>query len=78
MFDRFHRIATSCLEDYVYENCGIEAAEFIETITIEQTPPSCETKERKYSKQSLEDNAQNIQSNFWLILTVLIITLIAR
>lgn len=78
MFGRFHRIATSCLEDYVYENCGNEAAEFIETLTIEQTPPSCETKERKYSRQSLGDNSQNIQSNFCLILTVFIIALMAR
>lgn len=75
---RFHRVATSCLEDYVFNNCGLKAAEFIETITIGQTPPSCLSKERKYSQNSPTNSAFHINADFRQVIILLIIKIILR
>ena len=77
IYFRLQRIATSCLADYVFENCGQEAAEFLETITILQTPPACESRKRKFSKEfeSPENNSNNVCNSFLSFLILFIIHL---
>ncbi|XP_063408184.1 uncharacterized protein LOC134691547 [Mytilus trossulus] len=75
---RFNKIATSCLENYVFENCGLAAAEFIETITIGQTPPSCETRQRKYSQTGPKDNSQCLTASIWTTLLLLFIKVLLK
>lgn len=75
---RFNKIAMSCLENYVFENCGLAAAEFIETITIGQTPPSCEPRQRKYSQTGPKDNSQCLTASIWTTFILLFIKVILK
>lgn len=66
LFYRLNKVATECLTYFTFENCGLEAADFLETLVLGQTPPICDQRTKKYITENPENCALCFRHSVWI------------